>query len=322
MFDLSPYARQIALPEVGEAGQARFRAADVLVVGAGGLGCPVLTYLATAGIGALTVMDPDRVERSNLHRQPLFAPRDIGARKVEAAAQAIRRLAPEVRITARAEALGASTVATAIATADVVVDAADSFAASYILSDACLVAGKPLISASALGLGGYVGGFCGGGPSLRAVFPDLPEQAATCATSGVLGPLVGMLGAAQAQMVLQLLLDCIPRVTGQMLRFDMGGLRTSGFRFDAAPEPQAPLRFVPRPGAEDLVIDLRGVEEAPEMVTPSARRIAPQEIGQVDLPEGRRITLACASGLRAWRAARILQAQGYDDLVLHAVQAS
>ncbi|NIZ14890.1 HesA/MoeB/ThiF family protein, partial [Phaeobacter sp. HF9A] len=298
---MSRFARQIALPEVGAAGQQRLAETHVLVVGAGGLGCPLLLYLACAGIGEITVMDTDRVERSNLHRQPLYTLGDIGARKVEAAGAALRQRAPELTLHLRPEALGAFNAVEAIAAADVVVDAADSFAVSYILSDACKAATKPLISASALGLSGYVGGYCGGGPCLRAVFPDLPEQAATCASAGVLGPLVGMIGAAQAQMVLQYVLGTAPSVLGQLMRFDMGALSPSAFRFDGAQAPEDGLRFVALTDPRALVVDLRDSAEAPEPVCPGARRVLPQDLVAASLPEGQPITLVCHSGLRAWR---------------------
>nr|WP_068249172.1 HesA/MoeB/ThiF family protein [Tritonibacter horizontis] len=320
---MSAFARQIALPEVGDAGQRRLAQAHVLVVGAGGLGCPVLMYLATAGIGTLTVMDPDRVEATNLHRQPLYSPCEVGALKVEAAASALRRLAPALRLHALPAALGASNVAQRIADVDLVVDAADSFAVSYILSDACFQAGKVLISASVLGTAGYVGGYCGGAPSLRAVFPDLPERAATCASAGVMGPVVGMIGAAQAQLVLQQILATTAPAAGQLLSFDMGQLKTAGFRFDGTPEPADALPFVSvsHPAQDQLVVDLRPEREAPETVVQGAQRILPEEIATAELPRGRPLILACASGLRAWQAARVLQTRGYVDLSLHAVTA-
>lgn len=318
MSELSAFARQIALPEVGTAGQTRFARAHVLVIGAGGLGSPVLMYLAAAGIGQITMVDPDHVERSNLHRQPLFTADDIGRPKVEAAALRLRAMAPDLRMIPRQIALGASTVNTLIPNADIVVDAADSFAVSYILSDACQAAGKLLITASALGLSGYVAGVCGGAPSLRAVFPDLPERAATCASAGVLGPLVGMVGAAQAQLVLHALLNLRPAAAGQMLNFAMDRLRPSSFRFDGAPEPTEVLRFEAL-RREAVIVDLRDSAETPVPAAPEALRIAPADIATVSLPKKRRIQLACVTGLRAWRAARVLQARGYCDLSLHAV---
>lgn len=320
MSELSPFARQITLPEVGLRGQQRLSQAHVLVVGAGGLGCPVLMYLASAGVGQITLVDPDHVERTNLHRQPLYSMADIGRAKVTAAAQRLNEMAPDLQLDVHSHALGASTANALIKNADLVVDAADSFAVSYILSDVCRAARKLLITGSALGLSGYVAGVCGEGPSLRAVFPDLPERAATCASAGVLGPIVGMVGAAQAQLVLHALLELAPKVSGQMLTFSMEQMRPSSFRFDGATEPQDILRFAPL-SMDALIVDLRGVEEAPLLVHPDACRILPEAIEAADLPRDRPILLACATGLRAWRAGRQLLARGCPDVTLHAVTA-
>jgi molybdopterin/thiamine biosynthesis adenylyltransferase len=304
---VSRYARQVVLPEVGAEGQARLAAARVLVAGAGGLGAPVLQYLAGAGVGRIVVADPDRVERGNLHRQVLFGEDRIGAPKAAAAAAVLARLNPEVAVEARVAAVRPGNAAALVAAADLVLDCADSFATSYVLSDACLAAGRPLVSASALGLSGYAGGFCGGAPSLRAVFPELPARAATCATAGVLGPVVGMLGCLQAQMALAVLLGLRPTPLGQLVSLD-GGLRFGGFRFDGAPEPADPLRFAdPGEIAEgDFVADLRGAEEAPRA---AGWRLRVEDFGEGGpRPEaGQRAMLVCRSGLRSWQAARRLR---------------
>ena len=191
---MSRYARQAILGEVGPEGQARLAAATVLVVGAGGLGCPVLQYLAGAGIGRLIIVDHDSVEETNLHRQPLYGMGDIGKPKAETARTVLQRFNPEIEIEAVIERLTPQNVEALVARADVIVDAADSFATTYVLSDACVAAAKPLVSASVIGLTGYVGAFCGGGPSYRAVFPDVSIDGATCATVGVLGTAVAVLG--------------------------------------------------------------------------------------------------------------------------------
>lgn len=304
---MNRYARQIVLPEVGPQGQARLAAAHVLVVGAGGLGVPVLQYLAGAGVGRLTVVDPDTVARENLHRQTLYGERIIGFMKAAAATVALLDLNPEVRVQPVLGRLDPANAPALVAAADVVLDCADSFAASYTLSDACRDALKPLVSASALGLGGYAGGFCGGAPSLRAVFPDLPERAATCATAGILGPVVGLLGCLQAQMALAILLDLAPSPLGQLVSFDAPGLRFGGFRFDGAPEPENPRAFL-APAAitpADFVADLRAPDEAPEPATPWARRLAVADFGAggpTPAP-GQRAVLVCRSGLRSWQAA-------------------
>ena len=134
------YARQIVLPEVGAAGQARLAAASVLVVGAGGLGCPVLQYLAGAGVGRLIVVDHDRVEETNLHRQPLYTMADIGALKAQACRAILQRFNPGVEVEAVPERLMPQNASRLVARADPVVDPADCFAVSYILSDACVAA--------------------------------------------------------------------------------------------------------------------------------------------------------------------------------------
>jgi molybdopterin/thiamine biosynthesis adenylyltransferase len=192
------YARQSILPEVGAEGQARLGAAVVVVVGAGGLGCAVLQYLAAAGVGRLMIVDHDRVEESNLHRQPLYRMTDLGRPKVHAARAALLQANPEVSIDTLAERLTAANAARLVGMADAVIDAADSFAVTYVLSDACQRANTPLVSASVLGLSGYVGAFCGGAPSYRAVFPEMPRAAGSCAEAGVLGTAVGVMGTLQA----------------------------------------------------------------------------------------------------------------------------
>lgn len=318
MTDTSRYARQMILPVVGATGQARLAQAHVLVVGAGGLGCPVLQYLGAAGVGRITIMDGDVVEQSNLHRQVLYAMQDLSQPKAEAARQHLLAANPDLHITADVRPLDAANAAAMVAEADLVVDAADSFAVSYILSDSCLQQGKVLISASALGQSGYVGGFCGPAPSLRALFPDLPARAATCATAGVMGPVVGMIGTLQAQLALKVLLDHQPSPCGQLFSFRLEDLHISSFRFDGAEEPADALPFVAASHvtAQDQVIELRPAQEAPEMVLPQARRILPADLAAAELPRDSRIVLCCRSGLRAWGAANDLRPRGYGNLAL------
>ncbi|MDO5369066.1 HesA/MoeB/ThiF family protein [Paracoccus sp. (in: a-proteobacteria)] len=301
------------LPEVGERGQAQLRGARLLVVGAGGLGSPAIMYLAGAGVGTLTIVDPDVVETTNLHRQPIHAGR-VGWNKADSARAFVAALDPGISVVPVHHPLTPANAAELVEGMDVVLDCGDSFAMSYILSDACLAAGVPLISASALGLTGYCGGFCGGAPGLRAVFPDLPERAATCATAGVLGPVVGMLGTMQAQMALAVLLGLKPSPLGQLVTLGTG-LRWGGFRFDNAAEPEGGFRFIDagdiREG--DFVLELRPEDEAPTPVHPAALRADPAVPPQP--PRGARAVIACRSGLRAWRAARIL-APTHADIVL------
>lgn len=303
---MNRYARQMVLPELGASGQERLTQAHVLVVGAGGLGCPALQYLAGAGVGRITLVDGDRVEETNLHRQPLYAMRQIGQPKAQAAAAQLAALNPEVTVNAVTDWLTPANAPDLVAEADVVLDCADTFAVSLTLSDACLRAGRPLIAGSALALSGYALGCCGGAPSLRAVFPDLPLRGATCATAGVMGPVVGMIGALQAQMALAVLLGLEPSPLGRLVSMDAASWRMGGFRFDRAPEPDAPLPFIAAsqiaPG--DLLVDLR-TESAPFRA--DARHLPPERITLLDPPEGARVVLACRTGLRAHNAGRDLQ---------------
>ena len=318
------YARQTILPEVGRQGQARLAAANVLVVGAGGLGCAALPYLAAAGVGRLTIVDHDKVEESNLHRQPLYRMSDIGQPKVQAARAALAAMNPATGIEAVCERLSSINAPRLVEDASVVIDAADSFAATYLLSDTCQRARKPLVSASVLGLSGYVGVFCGGAPSYRAVFPELPRSAGSCAESGVLGSAVGVMGTLQAHLALALLLDWQPSVAGRLVSVDFRTLHLGGFSFSGATEPlEQPIPFIApaEVGGTDIVIDLRSTSEAPVSPFPTALRVGVEalEKAQLQLPAEPRIVLCCRSGLRAWRAARALRSQGHANLALLAL---
>lgn len=316
---MNRYARQVILPEIGAEGQARIGAAHLLVVGAGGLGVPVVQYLAAAGVGRITLVDPDLVEETNLHRQPIYGPH-LGRPKAEAAAEFARTLNPDVAVAPLVAWLTPDNAPGLVAEADLVLDCADSFAVSYILSDCCLAAGRPLISASVLGLAGYVGGFCGSAPSLRAVFPDLPDTLATCASAGVLGPVVGMFGLIQAQMALAVLVGLTPSPLGQLIRYEMQGFRSSAFRFDDAPEPDEIFPFLAKNALQgnDFVVDLRDEAEAPQPAAPHARRHRVEDFGPGGPrpAAGQRAVFACRSGLRAWRAADRLRPHWPGEILL------
>ncbi|PZX57517.1 molybdopterin/thiamine biosynthesis adenylyltransferase [Cereibacter changlensis] len=319
---MSRYARQIALPGFGAAAQDRLTRARLLVVGAGGLAAPVLHYLVGAGVGFLRLVDPDRVDLSNLHRQTLFRMAELGRPKVEAAAAAMNALNPEVRVEPHVAALDPANAAALAEGCDLVLDCADSFAASYILSDLCQAQGLPLLSASVTGREGYAGGFCGGAPSLRALFPDLPQRMGSCAETGVLGPVVGLVGALQAQMALAVLTGADPSPLGQLVTVDGARFRFGGFRFDGAPEPEHAPRFIAASefSSGDLILDLRPEEEAP-LAHPSALRSSVETLPETlrslppqRLAEATRLCLVCRSGLRSWHGAERLL--GLTDLPL------
>jgi rhodanese-related sulfurtransferase len=251
---------------------------------------------------------------------------DVGSPKAQAARAALLALNPLINVTAHCERLTPANVAAGVAGADVAIDAADSLALTYMLSDACREAGKPLVSAQVLGLAGYVGVFCGGAPSYRAVFPEMPRAGGSCAESGVLGSAVGVMGTWQAHLTLALLLQWRPSVLGRLISVDFRTLRVGGFSFAAAAEPQTPLLAFIAPAdldRRDIVVDLRSLAEAPVSPFPGALRVGVEalEKAEVSLPLESRIVLCCRTGARAWRAARALQAQGHANVALIALGA-
>lgn len=316
------YATQIRLPHVGSAGQQRLAEASVTVIGAGGLGSALLPLLAGAGVGRISIVDPDHVEVTNLHRQTLYTMQELGRAKAAAAAAALQRLNPAIELAAHVVAVDPANADAFVRDADIVVDAADRFAVSYLLSDACVRQGKPLVSGSAQALAGYVGVFCGSAPSYRAVFPQWPRSATSCDAAGVLGPVVATIGCLQAQLVLMLLLAIEPSPCARLWRWDAQRMSFASFDFSAAPEPEPetqPCLIAPAQiRAEDVVLDLR---DASELATPQTAQVLRCKMADVaalaaELPAHRRVVLVCRSGLRAARAAALLQAAGRQELAL------
>ncbi|MCD4813886.1 HesA/MoeB/ThiF family protein [bacterium] len=196
------YLRQIALDEIGEAGQARLAKQSVLIIGAGGLGSASIYYLAAAGIGTLGLVDPDQVEMSNLNRQILHATRDIGRRKVDSAVEKVRRLNPEITLKTYPQKADAKTLVTLIADYDFIIDATDNFTARYLISDTCVKARKAFSHAGVSGFCGqtftYVPGKAAG--CYRCLFFDRPSEEVLPdkAAGGILGAVAGTLGTIQA----------------------------------------------------------------------------------------------------------------------------
>lgn len=200
--ELERYARQIVLPELGGAGQARLARATVALVGAGGIGAPAILYLAAAGVGRLVVIDDDRVELSNLGRQVIYGEADAGANKADAAAGAVARLNPHVRVEQRCERLDAGSANRLLGDADVILDGSDSFDTRLAVSDASVRLRIPLVSASVARFEGQLATFRGwerDQPCYRCLVGDLPHRdGGTCAEDGVLGPVAGAMGALAA----------------------------------------------------------------------------------------------------------------------------
>ena len=206
------FARHIVLPEIGGAGQARLAASHVALVGMGGIGNPALQYLAAAGIGRLTLIDDDRVDESNLQRQTLFTPADVGRAKAEVGAEWLARFDPAIDVSARARRIGADNAADLLAGADVVLDGCDNFATRLAVSDACVALGVPLTSAALGRFQGQVANFAGhlaGESCYRCFVGDAfdAEDCDTCAADGVLGAMVGMVGSFAAMHAIRVLLQ-------------------------------------------------------------------------------------------------------------------
>lgn len=231
--ELDRYARHIVLPGVGGAGQARLKQSSVLVVGAGGLGSPVLLYLAAAGVGRLGIVEMDTVDLSNLQRQVLFASDEVGQPKAEAAKKRLLALNPNIAVDVYATRLSAENALKTLRPYDLVVDASDNFPTRYLLSDACVLLGKPLVYGAIHQFEGQVSVFNhAGGPCYRCFFPEPPQTVPNCAEAGVFGVLPGVVGSLMATEVLKLLLDIGETLSGKVLVYDglYSEFRTLGLR--------------------------------------------------------------------------------------------
>jgi adenylyltransferase/sulfurtransferase len=218
------YSRHILLDELGPDAQAKFAAAHVLVVGMGGLGTPAAHFLAAAGIGEITICDADHVDLTNLQRQVLYSTADIGMSKVDAAAQRLAAVNPDVRITRVPSRVGPDTLAPLVAAADVVLDGCDNFATRHAVNRACVAAAKPLVSGAAIRFDGQIAVFDtrdAKSPCYHCLFGEGEEIEETrCATMGVFAPLTGIVGATQAAEALKLIAGAGTSLAGRLLLLD------------------------------------------------------------------------------------------------------
>jgi adenylyltransferase/sulfurtransferase len=219
---LDRYSRHIIMDEVGPEGQSKLLDSRVLVVGAGGLGAPVIQYLAAAGVGTLGVVDDDVVERSNLQRQVIHGDGDVGEPKVDSAAAFVENLNPDVDVETYETRLTKSNVETIVPDHDVVVDASDNVPTRYLLNDFCRLRGIPIAHGAIYKFEGQITTLTPDGPCYRCLFPEAPEPGTVpdCATTGVLGVLPGTVGCIQATEAVKLLLDAGETLTGRLLFYD------------------------------------------------------------------------------------------------------
>ncbi len=237
------YSRHILLPEIGVEGQARISGASVLIVGAGGLGCPVGLYLGAAGVGHLLVADGDTVDLTNLQRQIGHASAAIGDNKADSLARSILAINPEIEVQPLREALSGRALREAVVAVDLVVDASDNFATRHAVNRACVQLNKPLVSGAALGFSGQLAVFDSAraaSPCYHCLFPEHADEAELrCADAGVFSPLVGVIGAMQAMEALKYLAQVGAPLIGKLLLWD--GLQADARVMKVPRDPACPI---------------------------------------------------------------------------------
>ena len=333
------YSRHLLLPEVGLEGQERLRRSSVLCVGAGGLGSPVLLYLAAAGVGRIGIIDFDRVDASNLQRQVLYGTSMIGRAKVDVAAERLKELNPHTHVDTWNEPITTENALDIIGAFDVVVDGTDNFPTRYLVNDACVLTGRPYIYGSIFKFEGHVSVFnYRGGPNYRDLYPEPPPPGSvpSCGEAGVLGVLPGVIGALQATEALKVLLDKDGTLSGRLLLYDALQMRFRELALQpdaqAAPITElinytafcagdtmsqthlisvAELLERRAAGWHPFVLDVRQPHEVDASALPFMDQNTPHDevlsIAET-LPRDRDIVVSCRSGGRSAMACRALHA--------------
>ena len=329
------YARQIRLPEVGPAGQAKLQAARVLVVGAGGLGCAAIPYLAAAGVGTLGICDFDRVEATNLHRQVLYAARDVGKPKAQLAAQFAQRLNPFIAVRAHAERLTAESAPALLQHYDLILDCTDNFPTKFLLNDTAVAMARPLVQSSIYQFEGqlHVVDPAARSGCLRCLWPDTPPEGCVgaCADTGVLGVVPGVFGALQASEAIKFILGLGESLRDSTLLIDLRTNTVTRLRRHANPhcptcgdgartaevdiDPFAPGRDL----STWIAVDLREEHEprppVPLGVAAWQHRPLSRASEWLDsLDRDQNYLLVCGRGVRSASLARRLRAEGWSNV--------
>jgi len=345
--DLRRYSRHLLIPEVGLAGQEKLAAARVLVVGAGGLGSPVLAYLAAAGVGRIGIVDDDAVDVTNLQRQILYATADVGKPKAATAADRLHALNPQIAIDTLGIRLDATNERAIVRLYDVVIDGTDTFASRYLINDACVLEGKPDVYGSIFRFDGQVSIFgAAGGPCYRCLYPEPPppELVPSCAEGGVLGVLAGMIGTWQASEALKLVLGIGTPLVGRLLLVDALDARVREVRIardpacplcgdaptllDVSPEPvgldepadgelrAAELDALLAQDPQARVLDVREPHEAVLGLLPGAVFVPASELEARlhELDATAHYVVACRVGVKSQWAARRLRDAGFGGV--------
>lgn len=336
------YSRQCILPGFGPEKQELLKAAKILVVGAGGLGCPALLYLAGAGVGTLGIMDGDVVEQSNLHRQVLYTMDNLKVNKAEAATQHLSKANPYIRITPYKEPLTASNALKVLSSYDVIIDGTDNFATRYLINDACVILGKPFVYGAIFQYEGQLSVFnYQGGPTYRCLFPTPPAfgEVPNCTETGVLGVVPGLIGTWQALEALKILTGLGQVRSGELLLINLLNNTQHTLNIPVVPENKAlqelsdyqalcgeGAAIVPEITANTLkklrsihnnvlLLDVREPREV-EAFTLGGVAIPLHQLPQrlEELPHDRDIVTVCQSGHRSKRAAQMLLKAGFTHV--------
>ncbi len=353
--ELSRYARQMSMPELGMEGQHRLRAGSVLCIGAGGLGSPALMYLAAAGVGRIGIVDADTVEHCNLHRQLLYTENQIGRKKAEAARETLQAVNPHVEVSSYVQRFTAENAAELVGKYDVILDGSDNFATRYLSSDVATWLKKPNIYGSVMKFDGQVTVFAPhlGGPCYRCFLPHPPAPGAVpnCAESGVLGILPGIIGLMQATEAIKLLTGLGEPLVGRFVHFEALGMKFREFKLRRDPDCPVcgesptitePIDYDAWCGAADvcelkmqemtvqelqgilqhptekfLLLDVREPFEIDIASIPGARCIPLGNLpAQMDsLPREHQIAVLCKSGGRSAKAVELLRSHGFSKVL-------
>ena len=334
---MTRYSRQITLHEIGEEGQLKLQNARVLVIGAGGLGCPVLQNLAAAGVGTIGIVDGDVVDETNLHRQLLYTLKDCGKSKVEVAKKVILELNPEIKVNVYRDFFGTQNAFEIVSDYQIIVDCTDTLAIRYLINDVAVVKKIPVVYASIYKFQGQVSVFnYKNGPSYRCLFPEQEglNTVPSCVESGVLGVLPNTLGTLQATEVLKIILEIGTVLSGKLLIYDALHFQTQIIDFAKNPkaiekgfiigsqllnskktkENLSPEAFLEKcQQLEIIVIDVRELDEKPEFKGTNVIQIPLSRLEEYSkkLDKNQEIVLFCQTGQRSQTALNYLKKSGF-----------
>ncbi len=329
MADFSRYDRQIKLTEVGEDGQAKLQQAKVLIIGAGGLGCPAALYLTAAGIGTIGLVDHDNVDETNLHRQILFTEKDIGRPKVEAAKDALEQRNSNIVIKAYAHPLNLENAYKLFTDYDFILDGTDNFQTKYLINDTCVKADKPFIGASIYKYQGQLSVFnYQNGPTYRCLYPTHHyKDNSNCEETGVLGVLPGVMGTLQAAEAIKIILGIGSPLVGKLKVLDTLTMKEQLISFGKNEKEVDRIKSEPLAlevakcslkETDHVYLDVRDLFEQPRPESEQLLEIPLNQLGDrhKEIPRDKKVHVYCQSGIRSKKAITLLEKEyGFDNLV-------